>query len=324
MAATFTGTNGPSRARALAVDGPGDELLAGPALAHDQHGHRRAGHRLDELVESLRLRGAAHQLVGVLLARQLGPEVDDLAAECPLLQRPADERQDLVFLEGLGDVVERPELHRRHRRAHRLDRGDEDDLHVLVEGLQLSEHVDAVRVGQPDVEEDDVHLGRAERLQRPGAVGGLEHLVVVVQDQAEGLAQPGVVVHDQDDGANAAVSLGGVESHLAGPRGADGRTLCPAGGACQGRTSWPPNWEIGRAGASGAGRGGARAPPPPRGEGGREQPGPDDPPPPRSQHPLQEGETRGISPAAKGERGQPGIEGRPAVVVRAHGGPHSS
>ncbi len=74
MAAQLTGTNGPVGAPAVGVDGLGDELLAGAALAGDEH--RRVRRRdLDDAAEHLadRLRAADDvlELVALLeLARE--------------------------------------------------------------------------------------------------------------------------------------------------------------------------------------------------------------------------------------------------------------
>jgi hypothetical protein len=187
--------------RALPVDGAGDQLLAGAALAGDQHRGRRARDVGHEMVELFHLRMSADDLAEVVAALELRAQVDDLALERAPLERPAHEREQLVLLEGLGEVIEGAQLHGGHRRADRLHRGDQDDLDVLVDGLDALQHLDAVHAGQPDVEEDQVHLGGAEHVEGGGAVGDVHDLVVVVQDEPEGFAQAGFVVHDQDDGA---------------------------------------------------------------------------------------------------------------------------
>ena len=47
MAAQLSVTNGPSRRGLAVVNGPGDQFLAGPAFAANQHGRRGAGHAGD-------------------------------------------------------------------------------------------------------------------------------------------------------------------------------------------------------------------------------------------------------------------------------------
>ena len=143
---------------------------------------------------------AAHDLAELGTPRQLRPEEDHLALEGALLQCPAHDGEDLVILEGLGQIVERAELHRRHRRAHGLHGGDEDHLHLLVDGLDPLEDLDAVHSREADVEEDEVDFARSDDLDGLAPVDRFEQLVVVLQDEAEGLPQPVVVVDDEDDG----------------------------------------------------------------------------------------------------------------------------
>ena len=127
----------------------------------------------------------AHDLLGVLGARALGAQEGHLALERAGVERAADELEELVLLEGLCQVVKGPELHRGHRGAHRLHRGDQDHLHAVVDRLHPLEDLDAVHVGQADVEQDEVHLGGAQGVERLRAVGDVEHVVVVLKDQPE-------------------------------------------------------------------------------------------------------------------------------------------
>src|SRR5262249_42013600 len=72
--------------------------------------------------------------------------------------------------------------------------------------------------GQPDVQEHQVDLRRPEGLEGVGAVRGFQDVVLVFQDQAEGVPQAGVVVHDQDDRPDpGGGTVGPVEGHRALP-----------------------------------------------------------------------------------------------------------
>ena len=88
------------------------------------------------------------------------------------LERPARERQELVLLEGLGQVVERAELHGGHGGPDRLHRRDQDHLDALVDGLDPLEDLDPVHAGQPDVEQHEVHRRGPDDFERAGTVGG--------------------------------------------------------------------------------------------------------------------------------------------------------
>ena len=64
---------------------------------------------------------------------------------------------ELVEIEGLGDVVGGPQLHQCDRSLDRAVAGNEDprrDIELL--GLQLFEQFIAVAVGQPDIADHDI------------------------------------------------------------------------------------------------------------------------------------------------------------------------
>ena len=114
------------------MDGPRDELFAGAALAGDEHRRRRARDLRDEPVELFHRGVLADDLVEIMPPGQLGAEERDLALERPPFERPTREGQELVLLEGLGQVIEGAELHGRHGRSHRLHGRDEDHLDPFV------------------------------------------------------------------------------------------------------------------------------------------------------------------------------------------------
>ena len=183
------------------MDRAGDQLLAGAALAGDQHRRGGAGDLRDERLELLHRRVAADDLVAIVRPLELGAKERDLALERPPLERAASERQQLFLLERLREVVERAELHGGHRGPHGLDGGDQDDLDPFVDRLDALEHFDPVHAGQSDVEQHEVDLGSAGHIERPRAVRDVEHVVVIFENQPERLSDAGVVVNDQDDRA---------------------------------------------------------------------------------------------------------------------------
>src|SRR5207249_875513 len=76
---------------------------------------------------------------------------------------------------------------------------------------------------QPDVEQDQIDLRGAQDVEGGRTVGDVDDLVVVVEDQPERLPQTGLVVDDEDDGAERPGAVPGVERpHL---RCHAGRTL---------------------------------------------------------------------------------------------------
>jgi len=139
-------------------------------------------------------------------ARELATQEGHLALQRALLHRAAHEREQLLVLERLGQVIEGAELHGGDGGAHGLHRGDEDHLDAVVEGLDALEHLDAVHLGQSDVEQHDVDVVGAHDVQRARAVGHVEHVVILVENQAERLSDALLVVHHQRHGAQHVVA----------------------------------------------------------------------------------------------------------------------
>ena len=109
------GDEGPAPALAVVVQGPGHQLLAGAGFAEDHHGQvgcHQPGH---DPIDVLHGRRAADERQGlgqrrrVRRLRRLG------AAEGPL-----DQPDQLVQVEGLGQIVEGAALGRAHRRQQRV------------------------------------------------------------------------------------------------------------------------------------------------------------------------------------------------------------
>src|SRR5262249_12854896 len=92
--------------RSAMVDGPPDQLLAGAALARDQHGGGCARHLRDEAGELLHLGVITDDLVAVMTARQLATQERHLAFQRAFLDGAPHERQQLLVLEWLGEVIE--------------------------------------------------------------------------------------------------------------------------------------------------------------------------------------------------------------------------
>ena len=184
---------------ALGVDRVGGQLLAGAALADDQHVGVRRGHRLQHLEDPLDRRGGAeHLAVGGLLG-ELAPQVGGLGEEPAALERLADQHQHLVGVEGLGDEVEGALLGRLHRLGDGPVPGHDDDLDRRVLGLEQPQQVEAVAVGQ-----DQVHDGQGELAGLHAEHGadrvarGLDVVALALEGQAEILGDDRLVIDDED------------------------------------------------------------------------------------------------------------------------------
>src|SRR5262249_1975497 len=95
--------------RRVVVERARDELLAGAALAGDEHRRRRVGDALEHVVDL----GEAVRRADDPEARAARPGLRRrrlLAGELPRLQRLADDLADLVLVERLREVIERAEL----------------------------------------------------------------------------------------------------------------------------------------------------------------------------------------------------------------------
>ena len=157
---------------AVLVDGAGDQLLAGAALAGDQHRHVLGGDAADGLVDLAHGRaGADDGAVHVRVRRGLGDH-GRLAHPPGHFQRLADHPPQLVQVERLEQVVVGALLHRLDGRVRRLGHGDEDDRDARVDLADLLVDLQAGLVGQAQVEENDIGRLGTDALEPFGAGAG--------------------------------------------------------------------------------------------------------------------------------------------------------
>ena len=126
-AAQFTATNGPPAPAARPVDRPGDELLAGAALAQQQHGGVALGDRADLAHGLLHDPRAPQDSVQPLLPLDLRAQPLVLAAQPVVVERSTHGHGDLGQLEGLRQVVIGALAHGLDRGLERAERGHQDD-----------------------------------------------------------------------------------------------------------------------------------------------------------------------------------------------------
>ena len=183
-------------AERVAVDGASDQLLAGAALAGDQHrGVRRRGpaHRVPHLLER---RAAAHHPVALV---ENQPQTPVLLHQTFLPERVAGGDQDALALRRLLDEVEGAELDGLDGGLDGAVAGEDHDRRRAVARLQPFEHLEAVQLGHLDVEEHEVRALLLGELEPDGAVGGQQHLVALVfEDHAQRGTDRVFVVDDQN------------------------------------------------------------------------------------------------------------------------------
>ncbi len=182
---------------AVAVDGAGDQLLAGAALAGDEDGGVARGHQGDALED--RLHGRA--LPDDLFRRAGGGAV--VRGRCrllgPALQGPGDGVERLVQVERLGQVVERAPFDRLDRRAQVAERRDDDDRCVLGQLPQLAQRGQAVHPGQANVEDDGIEVllgGQGEGVL--GGRGDGDAMAFLGQGALQRPADGFFIIDDQD------------------------------------------------------------------------------------------------------------------------------
>ena len=98
-------------------------------------------------------------------------------------------------------------------------RGQHDDGHV-GERAHAPQHLEAVDVGEPEVEHDDVGAAARRDDDRVLAGADVEHVeVAAAHHRAQRAPQRGVVFDEQDRGHAARASRGNVHTNVAPPPG---------------------------------------------------------------------------------------------------------
>ena len=185
--------------RRQAMDGGGHQLLAGPALALDQHRRVRHRHLADDVLHlGHDLRGA-DELADRQLLAQARPERLDLAAQEAPLHHARHEVAQLVEDQRLRQVVVGAFLERLHGGGDRRIAGHHHDLDRLVLLADLAQEIEAAHVGHADVADEGVEEAVLEKLEAfgGGRCGG--DLVPplrqgFLEQEEDGL----LVVHHQD------------------------------------------------------------------------------------------------------------------------------
>ena len=127
----------------LAVEQPREQLLAGAALAENQHRRRQLRDLLHQIDDVADLPARTDQELALAPLGDLGAQHHHLAVEILALAGVAHERSQLVVVEGLGDVVVGAVLHRLHGGLDLVDRRDHDALDEAVVLLDDAQHVEA-------------------------------------------------------------------------------------------------------------------------------------------------------------------------------------
>src|SRR5213594_4002376 len=127
------------------------------------------------------------------------PQRVHLAAQEALLEDLLHEVLQLVQVQRLDEVVVGPRLQRLDRRLDHRVAGHHDDLERRIVPLDLVEHLQAVHLGHPDVDQrgvEDLMADQPDRLAPARRQGDV--VAPAAQRLAQELADIDVVVDDQD------------------------------------------------------------------------------------------------------------------------------
>ena len=165
-------TNGNDVARTELMDGLGDELLAGPRLAGDQH--RRAGRRrlLDDMVDLPHLAAVADHRPERAVLAQLTAQRLDLAQRLLPLDNLVEQDLQPLDVDRLGQVVVGALLHGLDRRLDGALRGQQQRRDVGALRLKRPQQTQPVHARHDQVGDDDGGTEGGHLLERVLAVGG--------------------------------------------------------------------------------------------------------------------------------------------------------
>jgi hypothetical protein len=182
------------------VERVGEQLLAGTALADDEHVGVGIRHRRDRLEHALNARRAPEDLRVGRLIHEPALEVRVLAEQLPPLERVLEEHEELVRLEWLLEDVKRAgALGRFHRLAHGAVGGDDEHLEGWIAPLELTRELQAVAVGQHQVHDGRVRIALDERPQRLAHASGRAHAVALALERhAQPVGDRLLVVDDEN------------------------------------------------------------------------------------------------------------------------------
>jgi hypothetical protein len=178
---------------------PGHQLLPRAALPEHQDRAVGIGDALDHLEHLLHLGRAADDLAELVFLLELLAQVSRLRHRRVVRKRPLHAQLELIHLEGLLQVIERPMLHRIHRRLYRAKPGNDDHHRRRRHRARLLHHLQPVRPGLVEIKVRDHQVWRMRRQprKRRAAAGEGEYLMPFLTQQLGDHLHHGQVIIDQ-------------------------------------------------------------------------------------------------------------------------------
>ena len=155
-----------SATRAVVMNRPRRQLLAGTRLAGDQDSARRDRDRLEQLKEIPHRSAAADEPVDPITLFELRSQIGVLRSQAPLFERRVQHVEQRVELKRLGDEVGRSLLDRVDGVLDRAEAGDDDGDDVRIALERRLEDSSAVHARQSEVRDDDVEREIGEPRER--------------------------------------------------------------------------------------------------------------------------------------------------------------
>ena len=141
-------------------------------------------HRLEQ---GLHLRRLTHDVLESVLARHLFLETLGFAFQGDASQAPLQDHQELVTVEGLGEVVRSPPPHGFDGTLDRAESGHQYDLHLRLTLLEALHERESVHPGHLEVGQNHVGRKLTGGGERAKSVGCRAYLVAfVLEDFAQG------------------------------------------------------------------------------------------------------------------------------------------
>ncbi len=182
--------------RAALMNEAGGQLLARSVFAGDEDPAVRRGRRPDLGPEVLKGGAFADQAIA---SGQTLAQADVLLLQPGPEEGVADGQHDFFQGQRLFEEIEGAHLDGFDRRFHGPVAGDDHHRRTVLVALDLGQHVEAVHLGQPDIENDqaEAFLGQGRQSLLSGG-GGPDGIPFILQDSPERGPDGRLVVDDQN------------------------------------------------------------------------------------------------------------------------------